>query len=113
MQISAACIPIHTFGLPASCELKKVCDKYFIEVVEDAAEALGSSLDNLHLGGGSKFSIFSFNGNKIITTGGGGMLVTNDQALAKKARHLSTTGKLFHEYEYIHDCVATIIDCPI
>ena len=71
--------------------------------MEDAAESLGSYYKNRHTGSFGKVGVFSFNGNKIITTGGGGMLVTDDEALAKRAKHITTTAKVPHPYEYIHD----------
>jgi len=99
-----ACVPMHTFGHPCKIDaIVKICDKYNIAVVEDAAESLGSYYKGIHTGSFGKVGIFSFNGNKIITTGGGGMLVTDDEALAKEAKHLTTTAKVPHPYEYIHD----------
>lgn len=83
--------------------LVEICDSYNIAVVEDAAESLGSCYKGKHTGSFGKVGVFSFNGNKIITTGGGGMLVTNDEALAKRAKHITTTAKVPHSYEYIHD----------
>ena len=100
----SACVPMHTFGQPAEMdELLKICSEYNIVVVEDAAESLGSYYGSQHTGTLGKVGIFSFNGNKIITTGGGGMIVTNDEKLAKLAKHLTTTAKLPHKYEYVHD----------
>jgi len=103
-KIIKACVPMHTFGHPCKIdEIVKVCDKYNIAVVEDAAESLGSYYKNKHTGTFGKVGVFSFNGNKIITTGGGGMIVTDDEALAKRAKHITTTAKVPHPYEYIHD----------
>jgi len=99
-----ACLPMHTFGHP--CKIDKIieiCDKYNIPVVEDAAESLGSFYKNKHTGTFGLFGTLSFNGNKIITTGGGGMILTNSEELAKKAKHITTTAKIPHTYEYIHD----------
>jgi perosamine synthetase len=103
-KVIKACVPMHTFGHP--CEIDKIvdiCDKHNIEVVEDSAESLGSFYKDKHTGTFGKVGIFSFNGNKIITTGGGGMIVTDDKELAKKAKHITTTAKIRHPYEYIHD----------
>ena len=100
----AACVPMHTFGLPCRIEdIVKVCAEYGIPVVEDAAESLGSYVGHRHTGGFGSLGAFSFNGNKIITTGGGGMIVTDDEALARRAKHLTTTAKIPHPYEFVHD----------
>ncbi len=99
-----ACVPMHTFGHPCKIdEIKEICDNWHIELVEDAAESLGSFYKNKHTGTFGKVGIFSFNGNKIITAGGGGVIVTDDERLAKKAKHLTTTAKVPHPYEYYHD----------
>lgn len=101
-----AIVPMHTFGHPVDMdELLKVTGKYNIEVVEDAAESLGSFYKGIHTGNFGKVSAISFNGNKIITTGGGGCILTNDEELAKKAKHMTTTAKIPHPYEYVHDMV--------
>ena len=103
-KVIKACVPMHTFGHPCRIdEIVEICNVYNIAVVEDAAESLGSYYKGQHTGSFGKVGIFSFNGNKIITTGAGGMLVTNDEQLAKKAKHLTTTAKIAHPYEYIHD----------
>ncbi|WP_457745051.1 LegC family aminotransferase [Sulfurimonas sp.] len=103
-KIIKACVPMHTFGHPCKIdEIVEICDSYNIAVVEDAAESLGSYYKDKHTGGFGKVGIFSFNGNKIITTGGGGMIVTDDEALAKEAKHITTTAKVPDPYEYIHD----------
>lgn len=103
----AACIPMHTFGFPARIkDIVAVCDKYNIPLLEDAAESLGSYVDGRHTGTFGKLGIFSFNGNKTVTCGGGGAIVTNDEAIAKKAKHLSTTAKVPHAYEFVHDEIA-------
>lgn len=99
-----ACLPMHTFGHPAELtEIKALCDAYNIILIEDAAEAVGSYYKGKHLGGVGDISAFSFNGNKIITCGGGGMVVTNNPEMAKKAKHLSTVAKIPHPYEFYHD----------
>ncbi len=103
-KVIKACVPMHTFGHASKIEeIVTVCDKYNITVVEDAAESLGTYYKGQHTGTFGKVGIFSFNGNKVITTGGGGMIVTNDEALAKRAKHITTTAKVPHDYEYIHD----------
>ncbi len=103
-KIIKACVPMHTFGHPCKIdEIVEICDSYNIAVIEDAAESLGSYYKGKHTGVFGRVGIFSFNGNKIITTGGGGMLVTDDEELAKKAKHITTTAKIPHPYEYIHD----------
>jgi len=99
-----AVVPMHTFGHPCKIdEIAVICDEYRIALVEDAAESLGSYYKGRHTGTFGKVSAFSFNGNKTITTGGGGMIITDDEALAKYAKHLTTTAKVPHPYEYIHD----------
>jgi perosamine synthetase len=100
----AACMPMHTFGFPVHLnELLKVCKKWNIPLVEDAAEAIGSEYHTNPIGSFGKLGVFSFNGNKIVTSGGGGAIVTNDVELGIKAKHLTTTAKVPHPYEYIHD----------
>ncbi len=102
-QITAV-VPMHTFGHPCRIdEIAAICDAYNIALVEDAAESLGSYYKGRHTGTFGKIAAFSFNGNKTITTGGGGMIITDDEALAKHAKHLTTTAKVPHSYEYIHD----------
>lgn len=99
-----ACVPMHTFG--HSCkidEIKEICDSWNITLVEDAAESLGSYYKNKHTGTFGKIGAFSFNGNKIITSGGGGVIVTDDEGLAKRAKHITTTAKIPHPYEYVHN----------
>src|SRR3990172_4538190 len=86
----AACVPMHTFGHPVRIDqITEICQKYYIPVVEDAAEALGSFYKGQHAGTYGKLGILSFNGNKLVTTGGGGMIITNDEILAAKAKHLT------------------------
>lgn len=100
----AACCPMHTFGTPCRVrEIVEVCDQFGIPVVEDAAESLGSYLSDRHVGTFGKLAAVSFNGNKVITTGGGGMILTNDEKLARQAKHLTTTAKVAHPYQFIHD----------
>ncbi|SFV54666.1 Bacillosamine/Legionaminic acid biosynthesis aminotransferase PglE; 4-keto-6-deoxy-N-Acetyl-D-hexosaminyl-(Lipid carrier) aminotransferase [hydrothermal vent metagenome] len=102
-----ACVPMHTFGHPCKIDtIKEICDRWHITLVEDAAESLGSYYKGKHTGTFGKLGTFSFNGNKIITSGGGGVIVTDDEILAKRAKHLTTTAKIPHPYEYIHDTIA-------
>jgi perosamine synthetase len=99
-----AVVPMHTFGHPVDLEpLVEVCEKYKLVLVEDAAEALGSYYKGKHIGSFGKVAAVSFNGNKIITTGGGGAILTNDEELANYAKHLTTTAKVSHPWEFIHD----------
>ena len=99
-----ACMPMHTFGnIGRIGELKELCDAWNVRLIEDSAEALGSFYNSSHAGKFSDVTALSFNGNKIVTTGGGGAVLTDDEAIAKKVRHLSTTAKLKHKFEYIHD----------
>ncbi len=103
-KIIKACVPMHTFGHPCRIDaIKALCDAYHITVVEDAAESLGSYRNGKHTGTFGTLGTFSFNGNKIITSGGGGCIVTDDDTLAKKAKHLTTTAKVPHQWEYAHD----------
>ena len=105
-QKIAACVPMHSFGFPVRIrELMEVCKKFSIVIVEDAAESLGSYVENKHTGNFGLLGIFSFNGNKTITSGGGGAIVTSDEKLGKLAKHLSTTAKVPHAYEFRHDQV--------
>ncbi|WP_419015685.1 LegC family aminotransferase [Odoribacter laneus] len=99
-----ACVPMHTFGHPIHIEeLIQICEEYHIEVVEDAAESIGSLYKGKHTGTFGKVSAISFNGNKTITTGGGGMMLFNDGELAAKAKHLTTQAKVPHRWEFRHD----------
>lgn len=101
-----ACLVMHTFGHPAEIEeIAEICRHYELMFLEDAAEALGSRYRDKHLGTFGEMGIFSFNGNKVITTGGGGMIVTSNAELAKRAKHLATTAKLPSAYEFYHDSV--------
>lgn len=100
----AACMPMHTFGFPVHMdELLVVCNKWNIPVVEDAAESLGSFYKGKHTGTLGKLGAFSFNGNKIVTSGGGGAIITNDEEIGIKAKYLTTTAKKPHPYEFFHD----------
>lgn len=101
-----ACLPMHTFGHACRIEeIAAVCLQFNIELVEDAAEAMGSFYKGKHLGTFGKVSAISFNGNKVMTAGGGGVLLTNDSEIAKKAKHLTTQCKIAHPWEYDHDAI--------
>lgn len=100
----AACVPMHTFGLPCRIdEIAEICAQWNIVLVEDAAESLGSYYQNKHIGVFGKIGVFSFNGNKTVTCGGGGALVTDDENLAKRAKHLTTQSKVPHKWDFVHD----------
>lgn len=99
-----ACVPMHTFGFPVHLdEISTICNEWKIPVVEDAAESLGSEYKGKPTGGFGAIGVFSFNGNKIVTSGGGGALVTNNIDFGQRGKHLSTTAKIPHPYEYFHD----------
>ncbi len=101
----AAIVPMHTFGHPCDIvSLGALANRYRIPLVEDAAESLGSLYQQKHTGTFGRLGILSFNGNKIVTSGGGGAILTDDPALARQAKHLTTTAKVPHKWEYIHDC---------
>ncbi len=101
-----ACVPMHTFGHPVEIDkLLEICKEYYIELVEDAAESLGSFYSGKHTGTFGKVGILSFNGNKTITTGGGGMLLFQDEELGNLAKHLSTQAKVPHRWKFIHDYI--------
>ncbi|MFZ9245529.1 MAG: LegC family aminotransferase, partial [Ilumatobacteraceae bacterium] len=103
----SAVVPMHTFGHPMQIEaLIDVAKEFNLVVVEDAAESIGSYVGSTHTGTFGRCGSLSFNGNKTITTGGGGAILTNDSGLAQRIRHLATTAKMPHDYEYIHDAVA-------
>ena len=100
----AACVPMHTFGFPVHLDaLMSICNEWNIPVVEDAAESLGSNYKGKHTGSFGQLGVFSFNGNKIVTCGGGGMIVTQIEELGRLGKHLTTTAKVPHPYEYVHD----------
>ena len=102
-RIIRACVPMHTFGHPADLDgLRDVCQRWNLALVEDAAESLGSFYKGRHTGTFGLVGTLSFNGNKIITTGGGGMILAGEK-LASHAKHLTTTAKRSHPYEYVHD----------
>lgn len=99
-----ACIPMHVFGHPVKIEeIVEICAEWKIMLIEDAAESLGSFFKGKHTGNFGQMGTLSFNGNKVVTCGGGGMVITNDTILAKKLKHLSTTARVAHQWEFIHD----------
>lgn len=105
-QKISACVPMHTFGHPCKIdEILKICDAYNIALIEDAAESIGSYYKDKHTGTFGKIGTFSFNGNKTITCGGGGAIVTDDEQLAKMAKHLTTQAKVPHKWEFVHDYI--------
>ncbi len=101
-----AVVPMHTFGHPVDLDpLTETCNRYGIELIEDAAESLGSFYKGRHTGNWGRFAALSFNGNKTITTGGGGTILTNDEDLGRMAKHLTTTAKVPHRWEFNHDMI--------
>jgi aminotransferase in exopolysaccharide biosynthesis len=111
-QIKAV-IPMHTFGHPVKIEkIKKLCGDYSLMLIEDAAESLGSFYKGKHTGTFGKAAILSFNGNKLVTTGGGGMVITDDESIANRVRHLSSTAKRPHRWEFYHDEVGYNLRMP-
>jgi perosamine synthetase len=106
-RIVRAIVPVHVLGHPCRMDaIQVLCDAYSIAIVEDATEALGTHFLGKHVGGWGVASVLSFNGNKVITTGGGGAILTDDAGLAQRARHITTTAKVPHAWKYIHDEVA-------
>ena len=100
----SACLPMHTYGYPCRIrEIKKICKDWNIPLLEDCAESLGSFVDKKHSGNFGVAGALSFNGNKLITTGGGGMIIANNKKLASAAKHMTTTAKVPHPYNYIHN----------
>jgi aminotransferase in exopolysaccharide biosynthesis len=100
----SACVPMHTFGFPVHLnELIEICTKWNIPIVEDSAESLGSYYHGKHTGSFGEVGVFSYNGNKIVTSGGGGSIVTNNELLGTHAKYITTTAKKPHPYEYVHD----------
>ena len=103
-RIIRACVPVHNLGHPARVtDIQKVCTRYNIALVEDAAESLGSFSYGAHTGHSGCLGILSFNGNKIITTGGGGAVITDDERIAQRAKHSTTTSKQSHPWLFLHD----------
>lgn len=109
----SACIPMHTFGHPCRIdEIIEICNRFHIGVIEDAAESLGSFYKGKHTGTFARIGVLSFNGNKIITTGGGGMLLFQDETMAEHAKHLTTQAKVSHPWEIIHDEIGYNLRMP-
>jgi perosamine synthetase len=103
----SACIPMHTFGFPCRIvEISEICADWGIALIEDAAESLGSYVGNRHTGTFASMGTLSFNGNKVITTGGGGMIITDNFEMARRARYITTTAKVPHSYEFVHNEIA-------
>ncbi len=103
-KVIRACVPVHNLGHPTRINnIQEICAQYNIDLIEDAAESLGSLLDGTHTGLIGRVGVFSFNGNKIVTTGGGGALITHDKNLAQRARHCTTTAKQAHPWLFLHD----------
>lgn len=101
--IKALCV-MHTLGHPVDLDrMVEICDKYNLILIEDAAEAVGSYYKNAHVGHAGLLGILSFNGNKIMTTGGGGAILTDDPHIAKRAKHITTTAKVPHAWRFAHD----------
>jgi perosamine synthetase len=101
-----ACVPMHTYGFPCRTkEIASICKKWNIALVEDTAESIGSYKNGIHTGLDGLVGAFSFNGNKTVTCGGGGALITNDEEIAKLAKHLSTQAKIPHRWEFRHDSI--------
>jgi perosamine synthetase len=100
----SACVPMHSFGFPCRiAEIAEICANWDIALIEDAAESLGSYVGSRHTGTFASMATLSFNGNKVITTGGGGMIITDDSELAIRAKYITTTAKVPHPYEFVHD----------
>lgn len=100
----AACVPMHTFGFPCRIdEIAAICEEWNIGLVEDAAESLGSYYKGRHTGVFGEIGVFSFNGNKTVTCGGGGALITDNEAIARRAKHLTTQAKVPHKWDFVHD----------
>ena len=103
-QRISACVPMHTYGFCANIEqIAKICKKWNITLIEDAAESLGTYNGQVHTGNYGLLSAISFNGNKVVTSGGGGVIITNDEKIAKRAKHITTTAKMPHKWNYVHD----------
>lgn len=103
-RVIRAVVPMHTFGHPVDIDgLLALAHDFHLEVIEDATEALGSTVHGRHAGSFGRMGVLSFNGNKVITTGGGGAILTNDTELARHAKHLTTTAKVPHRWAYVHD----------
>jgi len=108
-----AVVPMHTFGHPVKIdEIQRICDEYSLSLIEDSAQSLGSFYKKKHTGAFGRAGIFSFNGNKLITTGGGGMIITNDKEIADKVHHISTTAKQPHRWDFYHNEIGYNLRMP-
>ena len=108
-----AVIPVHTFGHPVRIdEIQKICEEYSLLLIEDSAQSLGSFYKGKHVGTFGRAGMFSFNGNKLVTTGGGGIVVTNDETIATRVRYIATTAKYPHRWEFYHDEVGYNLRMP-
>lgn len=106
-------MPMHSFGMPVDIlEIKRLCDHHRVVLIEDAVESIGSYHQGRHTGTLGKFGVFSFNGNKTITCGGGGAIITDDEELARRAKHITTQAKVPHPYEFYHDEIGFNYRCP-
>jgi len=109
----AACVPMHTFGIAAEMdEIISLCNAFGVSVVEDAAESLGTKWKGIHTGRFGHLGIYSFNGNKTVTCGGGGIIVTDDDRLGPLAKHISTQAKVPHRWDFVHDQIGYNYRCP-
>tara|TARA_B110000238_G_scaffold196264_1_gene236732 strand:- start:1125 stop:2264 length:1140 start_codon:yes stop_codon:yes gene_type:complete len=105
-KVIKACVPMHSYGHPCKIDkIKEICDEHHIFLIEDAAESLGSMYKKKYTGTFGQLGTISFNGNKTITAGGGGCIITDDKILAKKAKHLTTTAKVPHKWDFNHDMI--------
>ncbi len=103
----AACVPMHTFGHAVELEqMMQICKEHNIALVEDAAESIGSKYKDKHTGRYGLLGAFSFNGNKTVTSGGGGVIITDDEKIAKLGKHLTTQAKVPHRWDFVHDSIA-------
>lgn len=109
----AACVPMHTFGIAAEIDaIAELCARFYVPLVEDAAESLGTTWKGKHTGRFGLLGAYSFNGNKTVTSGGGGIIITDDDDLGKMAKHLSTQAKVPHRWEFVHDHIGYNYRCP-
>lgn len=105
-KVIKACVPMHSYGHPCRIDkIKEICKQHYIFLIEDAAESLGSIYKDKHTGTFGKLGVISFNGNKTITAGGGGCIITDNKFLAKRAKHLTTTAKAPHKWDFNHDMI--------
>ncbi len=109
----SACVPMHSFGIPCQIDrIVEICNSFHVKVVEDSAESLGSIYKSKHTGTYGTLGVYSLNGNKTITSGGGGVIVTDDEKLGKLAKHITTQAKIPHQWEFKHDMLGYNLRCP-